>query len=171
MTNTYLAMNEVEWSYLRRDGAKYLCRWCNQAYHLFCANPACQAYGNRPALVRTHTLPKALIDGVKAERKAKRIADNEAIVQQQVDLFAAAGRAVKAFKATTTRKQVTVEIPTVQTVTSYSFRSETDSPFYDMSLPKATYIGWQTVRVNLADGSWKNTESAAEITREQVISA
>lgn len=165
----YNVRNAIESRLCRELGAIYSCE-CYGAYRLFCCNPACKSNGyrggdNGPA----HKLPKELIDGVKAERREKRAKANRTVSAEQVSLWEQASIAVKAYKREhPTRKFVTIETPEVSIgQNAYYIRTEAD-PFHDWDLPRPKYISWQTVRVNLVDGSWKPSTGEPEITREQI---
>lgn len=157
---------------LERHGARYNCRWCSAAYTLVCCNPICPSTGKRPVREPgVHTLPVELVEGVKHERRARRNIVNQAIEADRDRLYHLVAAHVRAFRAAyPSRKRVRVDLPRVHEATTYvySYQYRDRSPFHDERLPAPLYIAWETVCVDLRDGTYAPSRSGSEIPRPEL---
>ena len=136
--------------------ARYLCVRCNQAYALVCLNPGCRRT-TRPK----HCLPQELIDGVKAERRAKRQGQHNKVRDLvNLKLWPEQCEAVRAYRRAHPRRRFAItEIPAIYAPKGWSYKPhDNNDPFFQQLAPELGVL-WETVRVDLSDGTYQASKA------------
>lgn len=165
ITQVFYALDSLEDAARERNlaeigaRARYLCVRCKQAYALFCLNPACKA-----TVPKRHAFPRELIDGIKAERRAKREAQHNKVRDLvSMTLWPEQCAAVRAYRAAHPKRRFAItEVPTVvYAPAGWRYLAHDNDPFFQQLAPELA-VQWETVRVDLSDESYKPS-SATQI--------